>query len=214
MDAIVTNQPLTIICKTGEALQIALTHRDEYTQNHCQRVAYIAIQAGKHFGFDSALLQELEIAAIFHDIGKIGMPDDILLNPGKLTDVQFEQMKTHSILGASIAEKLDIPNAENVANIIRHHHEHYDGSGYPDGLKGDEISLASRIICVVDVFDALSSKRCYRDAISTKHTLTYMAEEMLEQFDPKVFEVVSQVIMSSEFVAYEKQGSPPSLSVS
>lgn len=205
MDAIVTNQPLTIICKTGEALQIALTHRDEYTQNHCQRVAYIAIEAGKYFGFDRSVLQQLETAAIFHDIGKIGMPDDILLNPGKLTDVQFDLMKTHSGLGASIAEKLDIPDADIVADIIRHHHEHYDGSGYPDGLKGEEISLASRIICVVDVFDALSSRRCYRDAISPKDTLTYMAEEMIGQFDPLVFEVVSQVIMSNGFILYEKE---------
>ena len=205
MDATITEQPLTLICKAGEALQIALTHRDEYTQNHCQRVAFIAIQAGKHFGFDNSLLQQLEIAAIFHDIGKIGMPDDILLNPSKLTAEQFELMKTHSILGASIAEKLDIPNAESIAKIIRHHHEHYDGSGYPEGLKGDEISLSSRIICVVDVFDALSSKRCYRDAISPKDTLTYMAEEMIEQFDPLVFEVVSQVIMSNEFILYDKE---------
>lgn len=214
MDTTETNQPFTIISKTGEALQLALTHRSEYTQNHCQRVAYIATQTGKQFGLDSYLLQELETAAIFHDIGKIGMPDDILLNPGKLTDEQYKLMKTHSILGASIAEKLDIPNAANVANIIRHHHEHYDGSGYPDGLKGDEILLSSRIICVVDVFDALSSKRCYRDAISIKNTLAYMAAEMIEQFDPMVFEVVSRVVMSSEFVAYEKQGSPPLLSVS
>jgi putative nucleotidyltransferase with HDIG domain len=118
MDTIEINQPLTIICKTGEALQIALTHRDEYTQKHCQRVAYIAVNAGKHFGFDRSLLQQLETAAIFHDIGKIGMSDDILLNPSKLTHEQFEMMKTHSILGASIAEKLDIPNADNIANII------------------------------------------------------------------------------------------------
>jgi putative nucleotidyltransferase with HDIG domain len=205
MDAIVTNQPLTIICKAGEALQIALSHRDEYTQNHCQRVAFIAIETGKHFGFDRSVLQQLETAAIFHDIGKIGMPDDILLNPSKLTDVQFDLMKTHSVLGASIAEKLDIPDAEIVADIIRHHHEHYDGSGYPDGLKGEEISLASRIICVVDVFDALSSRRCYRDAISPKDTLTYMAEEMIGQFDPLVFEVVSQVIKSNQFILSDKE---------
>lgn len=201
MDSIQKTQSLNVICKTGEALQVALKHRDEYTQNHCERVAQIAMQAGTYFGFDQASLHQLEAAAIFHDIGKIGIPDDILLNTGKLTAVQYEQMKLHSIVGANIVEKLEIPGAGNVAKIIRHHHEHYDGSGYPDGLKGNEISLSSRIICIVDVFDALSSNRCYRDAISPQMTLTYMAEEMIDQFDPDVFEVVSKLIIRNELIS-------------
>jgi len=201
-----TKQSLMIICKAGESLQIALTQRDEYTQLHCQRVAQIAVQTGKHFGLDDSLLVQLETAAIFHDIGKIGIADDILLNPGSLTVEQYEQMKNHVVLGASIVEKLDIPNAEGVAKIILHHHEHYDGSGYPDGLKGDEISLPSRIICIVDVFDALSSNRCYRDATSPKNTLAYMAQEMSAQFDPFVFEVVSQVIIKNDFISSENEG--------
>tara|TARA_R110001583_G_scaffold130834_1_gene282535 strand:- start:31355 stop:31732 length:378 start_codon:yes stop_codon:yes gene_type:complete len=118
-------------------------------------------------------------------------------------------MKNHVVLAASIVEKLDIPDAGNVAKVILHHHEHYDGSGYPDGLKGDEISLSSRIICIVDVFDALSSNRCYRDATSIKNTLTYMADEMSEQFDPAVFGVVSQVIMDLEFALPEKAVGEP-----
>lgn len=204
MDAMKINQKLDITCKTGEALQLALKHRDEYTQNHCERVAYIAAQSGKHFGLDNEMLHQLETAAIFHDIGKIGIPDEILLNPGKLTDEQYEHMKTHVIVGANIVEKLDVPNAAEVATIIRHHHEHYDGSGYPDGLKGDDISLSSRIICIIDVFDALSSRRCYRDATSIEKTLVYMAEKMLPLFDPLVFEVVSQVIKNSENIATKR----------
>ena len=188
------NLPLSIICKTGEALQTALKHRDEYTQNHCERVSRIAIQTGKHYGFDEESLSQLEIAAIFHDIGKIGIPDSILLNPGSLSVDEFEQMKTHAVIGANIVEKLDIPNADKIAEIILHHHEHYDGSGYPHGLKNQHIPLSSRIITVIDVFDALSTQRCYREPTNVESTLIKMKNEMINQFDPEVFDVVSQVI--------------------
>jgi|AZIC01.1.fsa_nt_gi putative nucleotidyltransferase with HDIG domain len=189
-----TTDPLIISCKTGEALQIALKHRDEYTQYHCQRVANIAVLTGKYLGLNDEALSSLETAAIFHDIGKIGMPDEILLNTGSLNSEQYETMKTHAIVGASIAEKLDIKNADEVATIIRHHHEHYDGSGYPDGLKGEEIPLSSRIICIVDVFDALTSRRRYRDPIGFEHTLEEMAQTMANQFDPTLFDVIAKII--------------------
>jgi len=197
MDTMQNNQALNIICTTGEALQAALMHRDEYTQNHCERVTYIAVQTGKFLKFNAEQLAQLEAAAIFHDIGKIGIPDDILLNPGKLTGEQYKHMQTHVVVGTSIAQKLDIPNADKVAEIILHHHEHYDGTGYPHGLKGDEIPLSSRIITVVDVFDALSSPRRYREPMSAESTLDKMEKEMMHEFDPKVFEVVSQVVRSN-----------------
>jgi putative nucleotidyltransferase with HDIG domain len=199
MATIALNHTLSLNCKTGEALQMALKHRDEYTQNHCERVTSIAIKTGEHFEFDGELLYQLETAAIFHDIGKIGIPDDILLNPGKLTSGQYEQMKTHAVAGASIAEKLDIPSADKIAEIILHHHEHYDGSGYPHGLKGEEISLSSRIISVIDVFDALSSHRVYRKPISSEKALTIMAEEMSNEFDPLVLKAVSQIVKNHSF---------------
>jgi len=192
------NQTLSFTCTTGEALQAALKHRDEYTQSHCERVRYIAIQTGKKLGLDNYLLAQIEIAALFHDIGKIGIPDEVLLSPDKLNDAQYELMKTHVEIGASIVEKLDIPDATHIADIIRHHHEHYDGSGYPKGLKGEEIPLASRIISVIDVFDALSSRRIYRDATSSEQTLSIMAEEMSHEFDPIVFDAVSQVVMTCD----------------
>jgi len=188
------NQTLNISCKIGVALQAALKHRDEYTQNHCERVRHLAVATGQHFGFDKESLLQLETAAIFHDIGKIGIPDEILLSPNKLTDEQYQQMKTHAIVGASIVEKLDVPQSQEIADIILHHHEHYDGSGYPYGIKGEEIPLASRIITVIDVFDALSSRRPYRDPVSAEKTLAIMANEMSHEFDPVVFATVSQVI--------------------
>jgi len=188
---------LKLIYKAGEALQVALKHRDEYTQYHCERVAAIAKLAGEYFKLNKEELYQLETAAIFHDIGKIGIPDDILLNPGKLTATQYEHMKTHSVVGANITEKLDIPHAENVADIIRHHHEHFDGSGYPYGMKGEEIPISSRIICIIDVFDALSSNRCYRTPIKAELTLAKMKKEMSHQFDPHVFQVVADVIQNT-----------------
>jgi len=202
MDA---SSSLSINCKTGEALQIALKHRDEYTQHHCERVANIAVQTGVHLGFDDEALYHLETAAIFHDIGKIAIPDEILLNKGKLTTEQYDHMKTHAVVGANIAEKLDITNSKEVANIIRHHHEHYDGSGYPHNLKGEDIPLSSRIICIIDVFDALSSKRCYREPIiDSEKTLAKMAEEMLHQFDPHIFDIISKIIIN-RVISQEEQ---------
>lgn len=188
------SSPLIISCGVSQSLQLALKHRDEYTQFHCERVAKIAIKTGIKLGFNEQELCDIEKAAIFHDIGKIGMSDEILFNPGKLTDSQYEQMKAHPIIGASITEKLDIPNAEKVAKIIYHHHEHFSGSGYPDGLKGEKIPLGSRIICIIDVFDALTSNRRYRDPLSFEQTLAEMEKTMIHQFDPQLFEVISDVI--------------------
>ena len=188
------SEPLIISCKASQSLQLALKHRDEYTQFHCERVAKIAIKTGIKLGFSEQELCDIEKAAIFHDIGKIGMPDDILFNPGKLTESQYQQMKAHPIIGANITEKLDLPNAKQIAKIIYHHHEHFNGKGYPDGLKGDEIPLGSRIICIIDVFDALTSNRRYRDALGFEQTLAEMKETMSHQFDPQLFEVISDVI--------------------
>lgn len=199
MDVRASNQTRGINCKGGEALRVALKHRDKYTQNHCERVVKIAIKTGEYFDFDKESLFQLAIAAKFHDIGKIGIPDRILFNPGKLTVEEYSEMKAHSAIGANIVKKLDIPNADNIAEIILHHHEHFDGSGYPNGLRGKEISLSSRIIRVIDVFDALCSHRLYRKPTSSEKALTIMANEMAGQFDPSIYNVVSKVIEDHSF---------------
>ncbi len=188
--------PLQIDCKAGDALQTALKHRDEYTQYHCERVAQIAIKTGKKLNLSEHELNNLEVAAVFHDIGKIGIPDDILLHPGKLNEQQYELMKQHVYIGANIVEKLDIPNADEIAKIIFHHHENYDGSGYPDGLLGDEIPLLSRIICIIDVFDALTGERRYRNAASVENTLQMMSLKMGDKFDPKLLSLISPIILN------------------
>jgi len=190
-----TTSPLTCNSTAGHTLQLNLKHSDSHGQeHHCERVANIAVQTGHQLGLDDASLYQLETAAIFHDIGKIGLPDEILLNADHLTEAQHEQMKTHALIGANVAEKLDIPDAAIVAKIIRHHHEHFDGSGYPLGLKGEEIPLSSRIIGIIDAFDSLNTDHSCYDPIHIEKILTTMSEEMLDKFDPYVFKVVADLI--------------------
>jgi len=184
---------LNISYKTAEAL-ITLQHRDKETQLHCERVANIAVQAGVLIGLDDELLYQLETAALFHDIGELGVPNEILLNQKNLSDSQRELMNSHTLIGANIAEKLDIPDPHKVAEIIRHHHEYYDGSGYPYGLKGERIPLASRIIGIIDSFDTLTSHHSSHNLISTEKTLSMMAEKMIHLFDPHVFDIVAKVL--------------------
>jgi putative nucleotidyltransferase with HDIG domain len=177
---------LDIICRAGDALQAALMHRDEYTQAHCERVSHLAQRMGERCGLDSGELRALRLAAVFHDIGKIGIPDRVLLKHDRLDAVEFEVMKTHSAIGASIVQKIDLPDAEEAARIIRWHHEHMDGSGYPDGLAGEAIPAASRIITVVDAFDALTSQRCYRRPLVREKALERIREGSGSAFDPYV----------------------------
>jgi len=193
---------LNISYKTAEAL-ITLQHRDKETQLHCERVANIAVQAGVQLGLDDESLYQLETAALFHDIGKLGVPNEILLNPKNLSDSQRELMRSHTLIGANIAEKLDIPDAHKVAEIIRHHHEYYDGSGYPHGLKEDNIPIASRIIGIIDAFDTLTSHHSRHDLISTEKTLSMMAEKMIHFFDPHVFDIVANVLKDAALSAVE-----------
>jgi putative nucleotidyltransferase with HDIG domain len=192
------NDPIDFLdlnCKVGEALFTSLKHRDEYTQSHCERVANIATLCGQQLGMTKSQLDQLKLAAIFHDIGKIGIPDQILLNTGKLTDEEYAIMKAHVSIGANIVEKLDIEDAQQVADIILYHHEHFDGSGYPHQLKADDIPIASRIICITDVYDALSSRRCYRVGISPEQALDKMHTEMHHMFDPEILDIFSTIAL-------------------
>jgi putative nucleotidyltransferase with HDIG domain len=186
--------PLDIICRAGDALQAALMHRDEYTQAHCERVSQLALQIGRQCKLGQRELGSLRVAAIFHDIGKIGVPDRVLLKEGRLDAAEYEIMKTHSVIGASIVQKIDLPEAAEAAGVIRWHHEHMDGSGYPDGLRGEAIPVAARIISVVDAFDALTSQRCYRSALTAKQALGRMREAIGNVFDPYIFDKFLQCL--------------------
>lgn len=170
-----------------EALDIALDERDRYTREHCNRLVTLSAETGKYCGLNDNELHTVKCAALFHDIGKIGIPDSILLKTGKLTSDEWEVIKTHSEKGERIIGKLEIRNGWDIANMIRHHHEHFNGNGYPDRLSGETIPFGARIISVVDSYDAMTSTRSYAHARSHDEALTIMHDEAGTKSDPYIF---------------------------
>ncbi|MEW8202552.1 MAG: HD-GYP domain-containing protein [Candidatus Thiodiazotropha endolucinida] len=170
--------------KLEPILHYALQARDNYTLEHCNRVVSLSERIGKHLNLQKHEMNVLSLAAGFHDIGKIGIPDNILLKPGKLSGDEYEGIKSHPSIGANMLRTLAHPLLNEVAECVLHHHEHWDGSGYPDGLKGHEIPVISRIITVVDAYDAMTSTRSYRQEISKQDALKMIESESEKQFCP------------------------------
>jgi diguanylate cyclase (GGDEF)-like protein len=179
---------------TVEALANALEAKDEYTSDHARSITDMCLDVGRELGIEGKDLKRLELGALFHDIGKIGISSDILLKPGPLTDAEREVMRTHPELGEQILRP--IGRLEDVLPIIRHCHEHYDGSGYPDGLKGDEIPLESRIILTCDAFDAMTTDRPYRKRMPVEEACRRIERAAGTQFDAEVVEVFLRLIRS------------------
>jgi len=151
---------------TIEALRLAVDAKDIYTRGHSDRVAYFAVRIGRIFNLTEKDLEVLRVCGIFHDIGKIGISDKILLKTEKLTDIEFEEIKKHPLKGAYILSAISI--FKEIALIVKSHHERIDGTGYPEGLKGGDIPFLSRILAVADAFDAMMSDRTYRSRLSLK----------------------------------------------
>jgi len=166
----------------------AIEVRDPYTQQHSSRVTDLSLQLGQALGCSQEELDILNFAGPLHDIGKIGIPDNILLKPGPLTDTEYEKIKEHPELGADIVGKLGMWDREQ--EIIRCHHERYDGGGYPAGLKGDDIPILSRILSVADAFDAMASDRAYRKRMKTEKVLSIIRDAAHTQFDPHVVDAL------------------------
>ncbi len=176
---------------TLSALVVALDAREHETYAHSFRVkAYTAILA-RELGYPVAAMCQLETAALLHDIGKIAVSDRILLKPGALTDIEFAEMKRHSEAGAQIMSRIDF--LRPAADIVRHHHERYDGTGYPCGLKGDAIPLGARIFAVADALDAITSDRCYRKALPFSVAHEEVVRHSGTQFDPRVAEAFTRI---------------------
>jgi putative two-component system response regulator len=152
-------------------LSLALTveARDAYTEGHCQRLAAYATALGSTLGLSEAELAALHRGGYLHDVGKIGIPDTILLKPGRLTDAEYALIKQHPVIGERLCG--DLRSLRLVRDIVRSHHERRDGSGYPMGLKGDEIPLLAEIVAIVDTFDAMTTTRPYRDALPEQAAL-------------------------------------------
>ena len=169
--------------RTMEGLALAVEAKDQNTSGHLHRVRVYVSEAGKLMGLDESMMKALVTASFLHDIGKIAVPEHILKKPGKLTPEEFEKIKIHPIVGADILERVRFPYP--VVPIVRSHHEAWDGSGYPDGLKGEEIPIGARILSVIDCFDALASDRPYRKAMPAEEAIAYVESNAGTKFDPR-----------------------------
>lgn len=169
-----------------KTLLSALKCKDEYTWGHSLRVAYFCVSVGREMGLSEAEIYELEVSALFHDIGKIGVPDSVLLKPSRLTDDEFLQMKLHPSKSYDILQ--DFPVFQEMAINAKYHHERYDGRGYPEGKKGGAIPLFSRIILIADTFDAMTSTRPYRNGLPFEVAFSELKEFAGSQFDPIIVE--------------------------
>lgn len=152
-----------------------LEAKDPYTRGHADRVAQYAVALGKRLGVSGAEVRILRKGGMLHDVGKIAIPDAILLKPGKYTPEEFAVMKSHPVLGCDICEKLR--SVRDVLPLIRYHHERLDGSGYPDGLQGNEVPPLVRVVTIVDIYDALRSRRSYKEPFSVDVSLKILWEE-------------------------------------
>lgn len=166
------------------AIADALEAKDEYVYGHARRVSGYATAIGRRMRLDVAQLEEISLAAFLHDIGKIGTPESLLLKPAALSDEERAVVQLHCERGARILG--GIPEMAEIADAVRHHHEHFDGTGYPEGLKGECIPLASRIILVADAYDALTSPRPFRRACQHDEAVARLRDESGTQFDPDV----------------------------
>src|SRR3984957_19269882 len=176
--------------RTIEALALAIEAKDHTTHEHLQRVRIYAIEVAKELGIKGTELEALHAAALLHDIGKLAVPEHIISKPGRLTPEEFEKMKIHPLVGAEILERVRFPYP--VVPIVRAHHEKWDGSGYPFGLKGEEIPIGARILSSVDFLDAMASDRQYRRALPMHEVIEKLISESGKAFDPKVVEIIQR----------------------
>jgi len=177
---------------TVTSLCVAIEAKDLYTRGHSDRIYYYCTLAGRRLGLDNASFEELKLAGVLHDIGKIGIPDSILRKTSALTKSEYAMIRTHLDFADKIL--MPLPFLEKTRRIVRQHHERYDGTGYPDGLKGEEISIEGRILGVADAYDAMRSNRSYRKALTMRAALDQLEAESGKQFCPLCVAALRTVI--------------------
>lgn len=182
---------------TIASLSVALEARDAYTAGHSRRVAEIAVRIGRELALSEADLETLRYAGLLHDVGKIGIEDRLLKKPARFTPAEYEEIQVHASLTGSILE--GVSGFEIVNDWAKHHHERFDGSGYPDGLRGPEIPIGSRILAVADAFDAMASRRVYKPSIPFAEILHELVAHRGSQFDPQVLEAFLRVMEKPGF---------------
>jgi putative nucleotidyltransferase with HDIG domain len=190
--------------RTIEGLAMAVEAKDQNTHKHLLRVRVYVAELGKLLALDEPMMQALLIASYLHDIGKLAVPEYIINKPGKLTHEEFEKMKIHTVVGADILERVRFPYP--VVPIVRSHHESWDGNGYPDGLKGEEIPIGARLLTAVDCFDALASERPYRKAMPLDEAMAFVKARAGIQFDPQIVELLEKNFLMLEERARQQIG--------
>ena len=173
-------------------LSTTIEAKDEYTRGHSHRVAEYSVLIARELGWSGKDLENLKNATYLHDIGKIGIPDTILNKPTKLTDEEFSIIKEHTTIGANILKNISL--IDHVQEIVRNHHERYDGNGYPDGLKGEEIPIRARIVAVADSYDAMSSHRIYRNQLPLEKIIRELEHNKGTQFDPEIADIFLKLL--------------------
>lgn len=182
--------------ETISALSNAVDAKDQYTSGHSHRVADYAVEISRRMGYNEARIDKIRTAAILHDIGKIGIDEKILNKPGNLEDYEFEEIKKHPEIGSNIL--LQVTNLSEIAKIIMHHHERYDGLGYPSGIGNDQVPIESYIISVSDAYDAMTTNRPYRQALDSETAIQIIINESGKQFHPDVVKAFIQHIGYAE----------------
>ena len=193
-----------------ELLMSLIEIRDQYTFGHSSNVKKLGLLIANELNLSNEIKENISIASILHDIGKIGIPDSILQKPGKLNEVEFDEIKKHPIKGALLLAH--IPEFKNIAKIIMQHHERYDGKGYPMSLSGENILIEAKIISIADTYDALTSERPYRAKLNQEEAIKIIKSESGHQFDPDVVNAFLNVINNEE--NKEKSNSLPYLKIS
>jgi HD-GYP domain-containing protein (c-di-GMP phosphodiesterase class II) len=191
----------TALYKYTKALSVALGYRDLLTRLHSERVLGLSEAIGEVCGLSKRELSILKIAASFHDIGKIGMPDHLLMKPSTFNAAEWEIIKQHSEMGQKIVAATELEGAQQASMVIRHHHEYFNGLGYPDGLAGEDIAVCSRIIGIADSYDAMAVTRSYHHAKTHMEIMAILHKETGEKHDPELMRIFCDIIESSKFMA-------------
>ena len=178
--------------ETIETLRFTVEAKDTYTRGHSDRVSEYSVLLGKHLGLSEEDIHLLRIGGLFHDIGKIGVPDSILLKTSKLTDDEYSEIKNHPKIGAQILSNATL--FEKAISIVKHHHERYDGFGYPEKLAGENIPYLARIAAVADSFDAMTSRRTYRDSLPLDVVIEEIRKNKGSQFDPNIADAFLNIL--------------------
>jgi len=184
-----------------KALSVALGYRDPLTRLHSDRVLGLSEAIGRACGMSSEELSILRIAASFHDVGKIGIPDNILLKSSQLDEAEWEKMRQHPEIGERILAATELEGSQQASLAIRHHHERYNGLGYPDGLKGRAIPICSRIISIADSYDAMAVTRSYHHAKTHEEIMAILHKETGGKHDPELMRIFCAIIESSNLKA-------------